>query len=465
MSPGYDIACRKCCACSVIFAISFTEAAAAGHYDILKLSLLGRDSQLESKPNLIFVATRVPYPPVTGHHLRTLNILRGLAEHFSVHFFGFRDKGGTPTEHRLADQGLLQICSSIHIEVVRAEQSRGRLLTDLAASLLTGRPFTALKYRSQTMDRAIRTMLAAGGIAVAHADSLQSGQYVCAIRGPKLLTNHNVEHLRLLSYSAKQRSTVYRLALRAQAWLTKRYEREILQTIGNCVVVSESDRVELARLVPSARFFVVRNGADTSLPPLPPANPSELTALWVGGMNDPFNREGVLYFASQVLPRVRERLPGFRWRVVGRDPPKALRTLAADPASGVVLAGFVPALRDAYEQAAIAVVPLISGGGTKLKVLEAMAMGRAVATTAVGAEGIEVTDGIDMEIASSDEDFARRITGLLGDPARRNRMAAAARAIAERKYAWEVVNRQMRSAVESAIRSYSGVEPPVVCAE
>lgn len=419
---------------------------------------------MKSKPNLVFVATRVPYPPVTGHYLRTLNILRGLAERFSVHFFGFRDKYGTAEDEAVADEALSRICATIHIEAVGAERSKARLLMDLATSLLTLQPFTAAKYRSRSMRRAVRAALADYPVAIAHADSLQSGQYLEGVAAPKLLTNHNVEYIRLLSHAARQRSLAYRLALNTQAWLTKRFERKMLRAIGNCVVVSESDGAELARLVPEARFFVVRNGADTSLPPLPSPTASTTTALWVGGMNDPFNREGVVHFASSILPRIREQVPEFRWRVVGRDSPPILRALANDPSAGVELAGFVPSVREAYEQSAIVVVPLISGGGTKLKVLEAMAMGRAVVTTPVGAEGIGARDTVEMEIAATDEEFVRRTVGLLRDPARRDRIAAAARKLAEREYAWDVVNRQMQAAVQSVIESHPSGKLMVACA-
>ena len=409
---------------------------------------------VQRKPHMIFVATRVPYPPVTGHYLRTLNILRGLAEHFSIHFFGFRDKNGSPADQQLADEALANLCATILIESVGAERSIARLMIDLLASLLTFRPFTAAKYRSRTMHRAICAAFPANDIAVAHADSLQSGQYLTGLTCPRLLTNHNVEYQRLFRYAAQRQSPLYKFALRVQAWLTKRYERQILRTIGNCVVVSEHDQSELSLLAPAARFFLVPNGADTSVPPLPNSAPDGVTALWVGGMDDPFNREAVLHFANRILPQIRARVPGFQWHVVGRAPPPLLEALARDSDSGVVLSGFVAALRDAYERATIVVVPLLSGGGTKLKVLEAMAMGRAVVATPIGAEGITVHDGVEMEIATTAEEFAHRAAALLLDPERRNRMAAAARSLVEREYSWESINQRMHAAVESVIRSY-----------
>jgi glycosyltransferase involved in cell wall biosynthesis len=434
------------------------------YYGILFISAFRRVSPLQSKPNLVFVATRVPYPPVTGHYLRTLNILHGLAEHFTLHFFGFWDRHGTAAEHARAADALREFCSTVHLEYVGAERSKFRLSWDLVASLCAGQPFAAAKYRSRSMHKAIRSMLASQDVAAIHADSLQSGQYLIGVSHPKLLTNHNVEFRRLRSYAGR-RSGPYRLAVEIQARLTKRYERRILRGIGNCVAVSESDRDELSRLVPEATFFVVRNGADISAPPLPRADPAARMALWVGGMNDPFNREGVLHFASRILPRIRERLPDFLWRVVGRDPPPTLCQLARDPSSGVELAGFVPELRDAYGRCAIVVVPLFSGGGTKLKVLEAMAVGRAVVTTPIGAEGIGARDGLEMAIASSDEEFATKVCDLMVDPDRRDRISTAARALAEREFGWDAVNREMYTAVESVIAAGRPAELATECAQ
>jgi glycosyltransferase involved in cell wall biosynthesis len=409
---------------------------------------------MHSKPHLIFVATRVPYPPVTGHYLRTMNVLRGLSEHFAVHFFGFHDKRTDAAAAAKAEQVLKVFCVGVHVERVGAECSWLRLLADLVSSTAALAPFVAAKYRSRTMLRAVQAAFADHEVAAAHADSLPSAQYLVGLPCAKLVTNHNVEHRRLESYASELRSPLLRLALRLQVALTKRYERRALRDIGSCIVVSEADRSELQELAPAARFFVVPNGADTSAPPMPPAPLGDPIGLWVGGMDDPYNLQAVRFFALEILPRVRALVPRFRWRVVGRGPPPLLAHLAAIPSSGVELAGFVEDLRGEYARATIVVVPQTTGGGTKLKVLEAMAMGRAIVTTAVGAEGISARDGIEMEIPATTEEFVGRIVRLLGDPRRREQMAAAARALVERLYDWRAVNRSMLTAVQSVIQAH-----------
>jgi glycosyltransferase involved in cell wall biosynthesis len=408
-------------------------------------------SPLKTKPYLVFVATRVPHPPVTGHFLRTMNIVRGLAEHFSILFFAFHDKRASAAVRASAESAMTQYCESVFIEEVPAEKSGLRGVWDLLISTATLRPFVARKYRSRRMRRAIGDALRTKDIVLAHGDSLPSGQYLKHLSCPTLLTNHNVEYLRLSSYARIQTSHIMRFAYQIQARLTKRYERALLREIQNCVVVSESDRQELARLAPGIRLFVVPNGTDASRPALPAPPAGSKTAIWVGGMNDEYNREAVLYFARDILPIIQTEISDFRWRVVGRDPPPALVKVAALAASGIELVGFADDLEQHYSDSAIAVVPLTSGGGTKLKTLEAMARGRAIVTTPIGAEGLPVSDGVNMEIANSPGEFAAKTIALLRDSARAARIAAAARALIEQSYDWRAINAEMYQAVQSVI--------------
>lgn len=406
---------------------------------------------MKTKPYLIFVATRVPHPPVTGHYLRTNNIVRGLAEHFSILFFAFHDKRSSDADRVNAESAMTQYCESVFIEEVPAEKSRIRLIWDLLVSAATLRPFVARKYRSSRMRRAIDHALHTKDVVLAHGDSLPSGQYLKHLSCPTLLTNHNVEYRRLSSYAQIQTSYVVRFAYQIQARLMKRYERSVLRQVQNCVVVSESDRQELARLAADIRLFVVSNGTDASRPPLTAPPVGSKTAIWVGGMNDGYNREAVLYFAKEIMPLILSEIPDFRWRVVGRDPPPALVKMAGLAASGIELVGFVDDLRQYYSESAIAVVPLTSGGGTKLKTLEAMAMGRAIVTTSIGAEGIIVSDGETLEIADNPKEFAEKTIALLRDPARAACIAAAARVLIEKSYDWRVINAEMHQAVNCVI--------------
>lgn len=404
---------------------------------------------------MIFVATRVPFPPVTGHYLRTYNIVRGLACDYHVHFFGFHDPAATEAQASAAVAAMGEFCLSVHAERIPAELSRLRLAWDMLRASVRGLPFIAVKYHTRSMRAAIDAALLGEDIAVVHADSLPSAEYLRGLRRPALLTNHNVEHVRLARLAEEQRSWLMRVFLRWQARLTLRYERAVIRELGHCVAVSEEDRATLKETVGDASYFVVPNGADASQPLLPPCSSARPIALWVGGMNDPYNREGVLYFLREIHPRILRQMPAFRWRVVGKDPPQELVSASLEPERGIEIAGFVEDIRAEYARAAIVIVPLTAGAGTKLKVLEAMAFGRAVVTTPVGAEGIGGRDGVELEIAANSEEFAARTIRLLQDSQRRASLCVAARRLVEEKYDWGVVNGMMSRAVGATIERHA----------
>jgi len=404
-----------------------------------------------SRDKLIWISTRVPYPPVTGHFLRSYNVLKGLAAQYDVFFFGFFDRGTSDGAAEQARSALASFCVEVHAEHVRSERSLAWFAIDFARSVLAWKPFVAVKYFSPRMDAAIHNVLSRHAVSLIHADSLPSGEYARRRACAKLLTNHNVEFKRLRSHADLHPSVFMRSFLRWQAYLLLGYELQLIREIGCCVVVSETDRTTLATLVPDADYFVVNNGADASSPPLCARVGGEPTVLSVGGMGDAYNRDAALYFYDEILPRVHREIPRLRWRVVGANPPPLLVDAARRAGSHIDLAGFVDDVRREYEHADIVVVPLRAGGGTKLKVLEAMAAGRAVVTTPVGAEGILARDGIELEIATSADEFTARVVALMRDPERRFRLAAAGRALIERAYDWRIVDAQMQRAVSASI--------------
>jgi len=227
-----------------------------------------------------------------------------------------------------------------------------------------------------------------------------------------------------------------------------------VQRIGHCVAVSRDDARDLQELAPTARLYVVPNGTDTNVEPPPPASDAH-RALWVGGMNDPYNRRAVLFFLKEIFPLVRELCPQFVWRVVGKSPPPEL-VAAAAAIPEIELAGFVHDLKAEYATANVVVVPLTAGGGTKLKTLEAMSMGRAVVCTSIGAEGIDAHHGEHLLIADEPREFAAHLARLFADRQRVLQIGDAARRLMQAMYDWRIVQGKMLDAVNSAMTGQSG---------
>jgi polysaccharide biosynthesis protein PslH len=226
----------------------------------------------------------------------------------------------------------------------------------------------------------------------------------------------------------------------------RRYVARHVGRLSHAWTVSDVDRAELGRLAPGLLVDVVPNGVDVRrfAPPDAPGEPDRL--LFSGTLDYPPNAEGIAWFADEVLPRLRVRRPGVRLTVVGRNPPRRVRALDADPAIDVT--GWVDDLAPYQRAAAVAVAPLRSGSGTKLKVLEALAVGRPLVATSVAAEGIDVVDGVHLLVRDDPPAFAEAVADLLEDRDRAERLAIAGRRLVVDRYDWNVLADLMHRSLE-----------------
>jgi glycosyltransferase involved in cell wall biosynthesis len=194
---------------------------------------------------------------------------------------------------------------------------------------------------------------------------------------------------------------------------------------------------------------VVPNGVDTTFfhpapPGMAPAPGADPQIVFTGMMAYYPNHDGVLYFADAIWPAIRRELPAAHWLIVGAEPPPAVRAL--DGAAGITVTGRVDDVRPYSWRSGVSIVPLRMGGGTRLKIVEALAMGQAVVSTSVGCEGIAVAPGRNLVVADDPAAFAAAVVDLLRDPARAAAIGAAGRALAEQQYSWPVVARPMLDA-------------------
>lgn len=217
----------------------------------------------------------------------------------------------------------------------------------------------------------------------------------------------------------------------------RRYEKAAVESSNHCVVVSERDKELIHQLAPNTPLSVVPNGVDTEqFQPSPePAGPPHL--VFTGAMGWQPNAEAMIYFCREILPAVRAHFPDVRLSIVGMQPPPEVVALGQQP--NIEVTGFVPDVRPYIAGATLYIAPLLLGSGTRLKILEAMAMGKAVISTTIGAEGLEVTNGRHLMIADTPADFAARICELLADPAQRQALGQAGRALVEACYDWRAV--------------------------
>jgi len=395
-----------------------------------------------------------PYPPHQGTTIRNYNLIAGLARQHEVHLLSFGEPAtsqGTPLD---------RFCRSV--QVVRPPH---RSMRQRVKGLLLSRlPDMALRLPSAPFRAALAATLEREKPDIVQVEGIELAQYLFQVaagrpdRGHPLLVfdDHNAEYLlqqRAFETDVRLPRRWVGAAYSFVQWQRLRgYERRACRTADRVIAVSESDAGALRRLAPGLEPIVVPNGVDMEFytAPVSPldllAGPAEQDVVFTGKMDFRPNVDAVLWFAQEVLPLIRHESPETRFWVVGRDPHPRLAHLQKDPA--VVLTGYVQDIRSRVIGAAVYVVPLRIGGGTRLKVLEAMAMGKAIVSTTLGCEGFDLVAGQELLIANTPADFAAAVVALLRDPARRERLGRAARRFAGSRYDWRIIVPRLEQAYE-----------------
>lgn len=395
--------------------------------------------------HVLFVSTRSPYPLTGGHALRTFHLLREAARRHDVTFLTF-------VQHPEEWDGLNvleEFCVRVVAMETPADRSRLSLAAGLVANLPSPLPFVAAKYDTKQMRAAIAAA-SARRVDLLHLDMLPLAVYLDALPGvPTVLVDHNVEHI-LLERRADTESGPARLFWRVQARRLKRFEAGAVSRATRVIAVSDVDASVLRALSPGAEVRTVANGVDTGYfrPSDEPERPDEI--VFVGAMTHQPNVDSVRFFCESVWPAIRAARPDARFVVIGAHPPDSVRAYGRLP--GVSIEGQVPDIRPYVSRAAVYVVPLRVGGGTRLKILDAMAMGKAIVSTAVGCEGLDVRPGHDIVVADEPGDIAAKVLTLMGDAGLRKALGSAARRTVEDRYTWERLGEAQEEVYREALR-------------
>jgi glycosyltransferase involved in cell wall biosynthesis len=300
----------------------------------------------------------------------------------------------------------------------------------------------------------VESWLSSGRFDIGVSDFLDAaGNFPAHSKTPCILFQQNAES-QLWELMAKMESNpIKKLFLAVESAKMKRYERATLGRVRYVVAVSEHDRAQMLEMNPACEITVVPTGVDTGRFKVAPpslANPPRI--VFTGSMDWEPNIDAAAYFCSRVWPRIRQEFPDAVFQIVGRNPAAKVLRLASD---SVQVTGTVPAVAEYLEGASVVVVPLRIGGGTRLKIFEAMAMGRAVVSTLIGAEGLDVESGRDILLADDADAFVRAVLLLLRDVPVRRRLENAAVQTAAR-YNWPNVAAQFAEVLRSLTAKASG---------
>ncbi len=400
--------------------------------------------------NILWLNANLLLPLDKGGKLRTWHVMRHLAARHQVTYLSFCDPAQPAADH----DGMREVSSELHT-VPRTDPAKGtpRFYLDAARYLVDPVPYGVAKYRSDGFRTKLRQLLRDRRFDAIVCDFLvpivnMPAELPC----PAILFTHNVEAEIWRRHAENAGNPLSRFLLGQQWARMLRFEREALARFDLTLAVSDADRDTFGRLYPDVLrtpAHVVQTGVDTSyFVPMPaPVRPAHL--VFTGSMDWLPNEDGMVYFVREILPRIRQVEPEATLSIIGRAPTPAVRRLADD--AGIEVTGRVDDVRPHIAAGAVYVVPLRIGGGTRLKIFEAMAMGRAVVSTTVGAEGLPVTSGQDVVIADEPARFAQAVVHMIRDTDARRRIEAAARRLVVERYDWSAVAEDFEDALTRVV--------------
>jgi len=393
-----------------------------------------------SKPKLLFLSQTLPFPPDSGVKVRTYHTLQILSERFEVYALCFYRKGhtGEATDVQGSVEGLSRF-ASIQAFPIPEEWSSARRVNNHVRSLLTGRAYTKYVYEEEEYRSAISRLLEEHDFAAVHFESLDLVTYLddgLEVDLPIVCVHHNVESRLLRRRATRSENSLLGRYIAHQAKLTEREEKNWAGRVELNVMVSEDDAATLEAIQPEARTIVVPNGVDTDFFQPGESHCGE-TIAFLGGTEWFPNRDGLEFFAEEILPLVRDARPDVTVEAIGRC--SEVERIRFERNHDVVLTGYVPDVRPYLRRAACMIVPLRVGGGSRLKILDSWAMGKAVVSTPVGCEGLDARDGENILIRESPPEFAAGILSLLEETSLRTGIEKNARRVAEETYSWDAV--------------------------
>jgi glycosyltransferase involved in cell wall biosynthesis len=376
-------------------------------------------------------------PLDSGGQLRTYNILRCLAaEHeltYLSYYGGLRDEA--------YEREILQhIPGTVTVHTAAPDTTSLERQLDYLRRFPQLAPYPVTKFTDARVRGLVTEWFAERRFDVAVCDFLASSlNFPASLAIPTALFQHNVETVLWKRKAEVEVEFLERMISKIEYWKMKRFEPEQVRRFHHVIAVSEVDRDAMSSMVPASGISVVPTGVDLQQFKYDPAlRPPGLDVVFTGSMDWEPNIDGVEFFCQEVWPQVLSQVPTARFLIVGRRPNQRVQNLASD---SVEVTGTVPSVVEYLRRASVFVVPLRIGGGTRIKIYEGMAVGKATVSTTIGAEGLDVTHGRDIILADDPKAFADSIAQLLQDEAMRRRYEAAAAETAQ-KYDWPVITRQ-----------------------
>lgn len=408
---------------------------------------------------VLLITQILPYPPDAGPRVKTWHVLRYLVgEGHKVRLVSFL----RPEEARHLPV-IQEMCEEVRAIPLR--RSRAADAVYWARSYLKARPFLVGRDDRAGMRRATLETLASRDVDLIHADQLTMTQFAPPANGEapgpaRVFDAHNATW-RILEQMNRNAPRWIRPVLATEASRLRQYEGTVVRTFDHTLVVTEADRQALlaaadsldpARPTDREGLSVIPIAVDTKELQLVERRAASTEILTLGTLHYAPNAEGIRWFLRRVLPLVQLKVPSATLTIVGRNAPADFHRTARESSGAVRVTGYLEDLRPVLQRAALVAVPVLSGSGMRVRILEALARGLPVVTTTIGAEGIEARPGEELLIGDTEEEFAAAIVRLMEDPEFARRLSQIGRRLAVTRYDWKVVLRGLEAAYDAALR-------------
>ena len=392
---------------------------------------------------ILWVKSDLLHPTTKGGHIRTLEMLKRIHQRHEVHYVGFVDDPQGEGVRRSSEY-----CSRLHF-VQHSPPKRTSLAftAQLVQGLFSRLPVAVFRYRSAAMKRLLADLIAKERFDSIVCDFITPAPNFQSVSSC-VVFQHNVETTIWRRHVRHARNPGEKLYLRLQASRMFNYEREICRQALHVVAVSKEDALLMRQMFGVEEVSFVPTGVDVEAFTPPAEGRSRAGLVFVGSMDWLPNIDAMRFFCEQILPLIRRQSPGCTLSIVGREPSREIRALA-ERDSLIRVTGTVADVRPHLWNSALAVVPLRIGGGTRLKIYEAMAARVPVISTTIGAEGLDIHPPTDSRIADAPADFAAQCVELLADPTAREQQADAAWNLVATSFGWDSIARRFESVLDS----------------
>jgi len=398
----------------------------------------------------------MPYPPVSGGRIRVYNVIRELSHYNDIYLISFIED---PEEKGYIEE-LQKHCVDVELIPVTAFSAFERIKNKISF-YIGQRTFITAPYISRLFRQKTEEFLSKYQIDIIQYEHSYMDVFDISCwqeQGlKKILVQHNLEYKLVEQHMRANRPKVSlrkKLEEHINYVRFRNFELRVLKNQDLCVAMSEWDRQQLTEFLPdlAEKTVVIPNGVDIDYFSLSAEAVNQHILIFTGYMKYFANEDGILWFYNEIFPRITAEQPNIKVYIVGREPTDSVRELQ-EKDNRFIVTGFVNDIRDYLYKSAVFFCPLRMGSGTRLKVLEAMAAGIPMVSTSIGCEGIQVTDGDNILMADTAEEFAAKVVALLRNDELRKRLSQSARSLVERKYSWKRIVAEYQKELEKLVRS------------